>query len=72
MTIEPKDLIFSTIDDLVLDLVKFDRKDDEELPFGVIDGMVKNRQLTIEQMVTRFREALEVNLAHAIPPSRRR
>lgn len=72
MTIEKKDLVLGSIDDLVIDFVKYDRIDDSELSATDIEELIKSRTLTVEQMVTRFREALETHLAHVIPTPRRR
>lgn len=51
-----------TISDLVLDLLKYDRRDDPDLPAGVIEDLVESGELTVEEMVTAFRTALQKKL----------
>lgn len=46
------------IDDLVADLLFYDRKDDEEFGIGAIESAVDAGQITEEQMVATFAEAL--------------
>lgn len=52
------ELILDTIDDLVLDFVVYDRDDDEGLPKGSIEAAITAGEVSIEQIVSRFREAL--------------
>lgn len=50
--------ILGTIDDLVAAFLWYDRKEDEDLPRGVIEETVKNGEITVPEMVSRFRLAL--------------
>ena len=50
-----KDIIFSTVSDLVLDLIYYDRKEDEELPRGAIEQAVKSGEVSIDEMVELFK-----------------
>lgn len=57
-----RELIFESIEDLVSDLLYYDRKDDEFLPVGVIEKCVKNGQIQVYEMVDEFRKNLENKL----------
>ena len=57
-----RETVFNTIDDLVINLTFYDRKEDEDLPLGVIEEMVKAGEVTIDEMVERFRQQLTENL----------
>lgn len=52
----------NTIEDLVLDLLYYDRKEDEELKVGAIEKLVIGGMLTEEMMVQWFGEALKKGL----------
>lgn len=52
-------ILMQTIDDLVGKLMYYDRKEDETLPLGKIDGLIKGRVVTKKQIVDRFASALE-------------
>ena len=55
---ETKEIIMRTIDDMILDFLVYDRKNDEYLPRDVIEYMVKNGDLDIDEMVDRFKDSL--------------
>lgn len=57
-TEETKEIIMRTIDDMILDFLVYDRKDDEYLPRDVIEDMVKNGDLDIDEMIDRFKDSL--------------
>lgn len=57
-----KAIVFVTIDDLVRDFLYYDRKEDEELPRGVIEELVEDGKLTVDEMVACFRKHLEEGL----------
>jgi hypothetical protein len=57
-----KDVIKNTIEDLVSDFLYHDRKEDEELPVGVIQDSVKSGQLSVEDIVKTFEDALKAVL----------
>lgn len=48
----------NTIDDMVSDLLYYDRKEDEDLPMGKIELMIKNRQTSVDEIVSVFKEKL--------------
>lgn len=53
-----KEAVLGRVQDLVSDLLWYDRKEDEELPRDAIEQMVKRGELTVEEMVSAFEEAL--------------
>ena len=53
-----KKIVLNAVKDLVGELLYYGRKEDKELPVGVIDGMIKKGQLTTEEIVNQFREEL--------------
>ena len=57
-----KELTLGTIRDLVSNLLYYDRKEDEELPRGAIEGAVERGDLTVDEMVAAFRLSLEKGL----------
>lgn len=57
------ELIRMTIIDLVTDLMYYDRKEDQELPRGEIEAAIENSELTAEDMVDWFRDALLESLS---------
>ena len=57
-----KDLILNTVDDLVGSFLYYDRKEDEELPRGAIDQAVADGEITVEEIVERFRAGLKRSL----------
>lgn len=62
---EPEDLrelILGNIDDLIADYLYYDRKEDEDLPRGVIEKAVEDKIITIEEMVARFESTLRDNI----------
>ena len=54
--------IMATVDDLALDFVAYDRKEDEELPRGAIEEALAASEVTIAQIVRRFEGALRTHL----------
>jgi len=54
--------IENTIEDLVSDLLYYDRKEDENLPKGAIEKAIKEGKITEEQMVKKFAESLTKGL----------
>jgi len=56
--VDIRENIFNTISDLVLDLMYYDRKEDETLPRGDIEKAVHNKYISIDEMVSEFRENL--------------
>lgn len=56
---ERKQLIVNTISDLCMDFLYYDRKEDDELTQNDLIEAVKNKEITIDQMVNVFRIQLE-------------
>lgn len=59
---ELKKKVLAIVSDLVGSFLYYDRKEDEEMPRGFIDKMVKSGGITIDEMVTEFRKHLENSL----------
>ena len=53
-----KTTIENTVEDLVSDLLYYDRKEDEDLPIGAIETAIDNGEITQEDIVSKFRECL--------------
>lgn len=56
-----KQIIFDTISDLVADFVFYDRKEDEELSSKQLENAIKNKIITIDEIVLHFKQCLEEN-----------
>ena len=54
-----KEMILLTIDDLCSDFTYYDRKEDEQLSKEQLNESVKSGEITIDEMVERFRKNLE-------------
>ncbi len=54
-----KQIILGTIEDLCSDFLYYDRKEDEELSMEQLNEAVKNKEITIDEMVVEFRKHLE-------------
>ena len=54
--------IRNNIDDMISDFLFYDRKGDEDLPMGVIEKEVKNGKLTVDEIVSRFKQQLIAGL----------
>lgn len=57
-----KDDILFTIDDLVDDFLYYDRKEDNILPRGKTQELIKLGVITIDEIIERFRERLSGSL----------
>jgi hypothetical protein len=53
-----KEDILNCMEDLVADFLYYDRKEDEDLPVGVIQQAIKNGELTFDEVVERFTHEL--------------
>lgn len=62
---ERRDTLQATIDDSVSKLLWDDRKEDEDLPRGMIEEMVSKGEVTITEMIEWFAEPLRKYLAKA-------
>lgn len=54
-----KENIINTIKDLCSDFLFYDRKEDEQLSSNDLINAVKTGEITIDEMVTEFRQNLE-------------
>jgi len=57
-----KDLILGYVEDLVGDFLYYSRKEDEDLPVGGIEKAIEKGQVTVDEIVERFRETIESNI----------
>jgi hypothetical protein len=55
-------IILDNIDSLVADFLYYDRKEDEDLPRGVIETSIASGVVTIEEIVERFDLKLRAGL----------
>lgn len=53
------DVVLDTVIDLAADLFYYDRKEDEDLPLGVIQKMVDAGEITVDEIVAAFAEAVK-------------
>ena len=53
-----KESILLTVDDLVSDFLYYDRKEDETLSVGDIELAIKSGDVTIDEIVNKFRECI--------------
>lgn len=54
-----RDLILGTVDDLIAHFLYYDRKEDDQLPENAIEHAVASGEVTVDEIVLKFREALE-------------
>jgi hypothetical protein len=57
-----KKIILDAIEDVVTKFLYYDRKDDEELPVGVIHDSITNEDVSIEDIVNKFESELRKGL----------
>lgn len=53
-----RERIIGSVENYVMDLLVYDRKDDDELPPGVIEQAIWSGEVTIDEIVEAFRAAL--------------
>ena len=53
-----KELILGYVADLVSNFLYYDRKGDEDLPLDAIQETIVNGEITIEEIVAKFKEEL--------------
>lgn len=53
-----RDLILATAADLALDLVVYDRKEDEDLPRGSVEDAIQAGEVGVGEIVAAFRARL--------------
>ncbi len=54
-----RDRVLGLIEESVADLIYYDRKHDEDLPLGEIEKIVSSGEVTIDEIVNKFRFHLE-------------
>jgi len=54
--------ILAAVDDLVGAFLFYDRKEDEDLPLGAIKKAISDKDITVEEIVSKFKETLIQNL----------
>lgn len=57
-----KELILNKIENLCSDFLYYDRKEDEDLSYEQLKGAVLSGEITIDEMVDKFRKHLEDTL----------
>lgn len=58
-----RDTILNIVDDLVSDFLYYDRKEDEDLPRGAIEEAVRAGEVTVDEIVEKFRATLQPHLS---------
>ena len=53
-----KKKILEAIEDLTAGFLYYDRKEDEDLPRGAIEGAIESGDITVEEMVEAFRKGI--------------
>lgn len=61
-TLEKRELIFTTIDDLIADFLYYDRKEDSTLGIEDIETAVRDGVITVQEIIDSFSEHIEHNL----------
>lgn len=62
-----KRIILGTVEDLVARFLYYDRKEDEDLPEDAIEEAIKNRDVSVADIVARFEKALREGLGEFDP-----
>ncbi len=57
-----KRLVLDTVDDLVSDFLYYDRKEDEDLPRGKIEELIKKGVITKKEIINQFIKSLTEGL----------
>jgi hypothetical protein len=55
-------VIMDTIDELVDDFVNHDRVNDKELPKGEIERLIKAGEITIDEIVNKFKKSFKSHM----------
>lgn len=53
-----KQTLFNLIDDTIAKLLYYDRKEDEDMPRGKIEEMIASGEVTVDEIVNRFKDQL--------------
>ncbi len=62
-----KELILASISDLVMDLMYYDRKEDEDLPKGEIEKSMEEGEISVDEMTDQFTTKLYEFLQNSKP-----
>jgi len=57
-----KSLILANVSDLVVNFLYYDRRDDEELKVGCIEESIKNKEISVDEIVKKFENKLRGSL----------
>lgn len=57
-----KEYVNDVVSDLISDFLYYDRKEDDTLPRGHIENMIKNGELTVDEIIGMFAEHLRKGL----------
>ena len=60
-----RELILGTVDDLAINFVYYDRKEDEELPTGSVEEALAAGEVTLDELTARFRAGVEKHAGSA-------
>lgn len=55
---EWREKVLCTLDDCVTNFLYYDRKEDEDLPRGKIEEMIAKKEITVDELVEKFRSSL--------------
>lgn len=59
---EMAEILLSTIQDKVSDLLYYDRKEDEDLPVGAIEKLIATNEISVSDLVEEFESHLRISL----------
>ena len=57
-----KEQIYNLMQKAVANLMYYDRKEDDDIPRGAIEGAIERGEITVDEIVAKFREELEKGL----------
>tara|TARA_R110000772_G_scaffold24212_2_gene64119 strand:+ start:2253 stop:2441 length:189 start_codon:yes stop_codon:yes gene_type:complete len=55
---DSKTNILNAVDDLMGSFLYYDRKEDEDLPSGEIESSIKNNEISVDEIVEKFKTCL--------------
>lgn len=65
MCINKKNLILETVSDLATMFLYYDRKEDDDLSMGVIEQSIINGDITVDEIVNRFKTNIEKSVVRS-------
>lgn len=57
-----KETVLNAVEDLVSELLYYGRKEDENLPRGRIEEMIRRGEITVDEIVNKFHAELKESL----------